>query len=259
MAIDYRADYQAASAGRYTIRYVAFVDMLGSSNLIQQSVDEDEVRQRLVSAYEKLYEAKPAWDRGDESREGMGESLIGLVHHNWEVHAFSDCVAMSTVHTPAGLEWMLIQLAKLQLNLLRGGVLSRGGIAVGPLLHNEKVVLGTALLRAIEIERNEAVVPRVVADEEIVGASDKAAKKLLKKDSDDRHFIDFAECHEAFVKREWTQDTEADAEQWKQDVQETRVRVAALLKKTTNLRHRPKLDWLSQYLGPAASSNGSGA
>ena len=75
MAINYSDDYQAASDGRYTIRYVAFVDVLGSTNLIQRSVSKDEVRENLVGAYENLYEAKPPWDRGDESREGMREAL----------------------------------------------------------------------------------------------------------------------------------------------------------------------------------------
>lgn len=52
----------------------------------------------------------------------------------------------------------------LQRYLLKRGILTRGGVALGRLLHHDNVIFGPALVRAYRLESQLALFPRVIVD-----------------------------------------------------------------------------------------------
>ena len=165
---------------------------------------------------------------------------------------------------------LLLQAAELAFTLLSGGVLSRGGIAVGALVHDERKVLGPAFIEAIRIEREVAVYPRIALTEEVVeGALPSAAvRKLIRRDEQDGvHFVDFLASevpltesvtimtHSESVKPGWRLQAltmraqEAyTLKEWTAAIREARSHLATRLETEANLKHRAKAEWLARYL-----------
>ena len=54
------------------------------------------------------------------------------------------------------------------LELLKLGFLTRGAIVLGELYHRESCVFGPALIRAVEMEKNEAFYPRILVHDDVI-------------------------------------------------------------------------------------------
>jgi hypothetical protein len=153
----------------YEDRYVAFVDILGFSDLIYRSVGPnpgltiEEIVRALEVPEEVQLEGIVLGRIGDSS--AAAETLT----------AFSDCIAVSTIASEQGLMNLLFHLRAIVFRMLRLGFLSRGGIARGPLCHRNGKIFGPAMLEAYRLESEVAVVPRVILQPEIVEAGLSAA------------------------------------------------------------------------------------
>ena len=182
---------------QYTRRYVAFLDVLGAKHLIEQSESDPEMLSNLNDALDRLYYSKPPWSRGEPIQ--VEKPTERLIRNRWQVHTFSDCVAMSTPATVEGLAWLLGEASRLAFDLLSAGIITRGGITVGSLIHDDAKVLGTALIEATTIERS-ADKPRVLASDgvledaaqsELTADGTQKASSLFRKDVDGRFFLDY--------------------------------------------------------------------
>ncbi|PDZ55088.1 hypothetical protein CON15_23105 [Bacillus cereus] len=60
---------------------------------------------------------------------------------------------------------LLLVVVHIQLEMMRKGILMRGGLAVGLLCHNDNIVYGPAMVEAYELESKLAIYPRVVVKE----------------------------------------------------------------------------------------------
>ncbi|HVZ15608.1 MAG TPA: hypothetical protein VG897_00705 [Terriglobales bacterium] len=94
--------------------------------------------------------------------------------------------------------WVLCEVSALAQSLLQLGFAIRGGIASGKIYCSNRVVFGPALVRAVDIEKAIARVPRVVLDESVLrnvgregGRPD--ASKLIGLDQDGQSYVDFLE------------------------------------------------------------------
>jgi hypothetical protein len=136
----------------YATRYVAFIDILGFSEIVRNSTSSAQQATELVRILERISSrAEPlAFDQthGDDFR----------------AQSFSDCIVVSEGATRAGLEHLLFVVAQLQLDLLANRILTRGGIAKGKLHHTDKIVFGPALIAAYQLESTIAAYPRVIVD-----------------------------------------------------------------------------------------------
>ena len=124
---------------------------------------------------------------------------------NANVTTFSDLVVMSypcVVHESKGLTeekikllrelWYDVALQHMQefvavtaLQALELGLLLRGGIALGDLVHHDRVVIGEALIKAHHLENCIAVTARiVVADEFLVKIPERIRSTRLSIDTD---------------------------------------------------------------------------
>ena len=73
-------------------------------------------------------------------------------------------------------------------------LLLRGGIAKGELTHNGSVIYGSALIKAVELENNQAKYPRIIIEQSVIEdlpnvKYDKEFNmNLLKKDSNGNYY-----------------------------------------------------------------------
>lgn len=121
-----------SSDADYLDRYVAFLDILGFSDLTEKADEHPDWRQYLRSIIDQLHNTLP------RQVEQTGFRFV----------QFSDCIVMSADRSPDGL-WAIFSGAKMLVtNMLHRGILLRGGIAAGRFFHDDRVMFGPALVRA---------------------------------------------------------------------------------------------------------------
>lgn len=175
----------------YRERYVAFLDILGFSELISFSVGQnasitvDQIRS-ILEVPEPVGKEQIVLGRiGDISMSGH------------RLTAFSDCIIITTDVTEQGLIHLLQHVEKIGFRLARLGALYRGGIARGLVYHDEQYVFGPAVLDAYELEKR-AQMPRVLLSDSVIQAGCSAAEpvktifsRCIRTDSDGEAFVNY--------------------------------------------------------------------
>jgi len=155
----------------YENRTVAFFDILGWKEEIDTAGNDPRHIARLATAV-RLF----ASHVGTANAEGV------------LMTTFSDNVVVSKPFAPNDVWWLLQGLATTQLGLASLGFWMRGGVTVGGLFHDDKIVFGPALNRAYYLESKVAKFPRIIVDE--------CLKDFLPNESDylanddDQSFVD---------------------------------------------------------------------
>jgi hypothetical protein len=137
----------------YAEKFVAFVDILGFSVLVCESVTPNG---------KALEHPSPA---------GSDTIIIGRIgdisKSGHQMSYFSDSVAISTDPTEAGLFHLVNHVERIRLRLLKRGFLCRGAVTKGLLYHRDNIVVGPALVEAYKLEKNKVKTPRVIVTDEI--------------------------------------------------------------------------------------------
>lgn len=175
------------------IRICAFFDALGTSNIMKS--DEVKRRNALIELMRKLEKNTESYNQGVEN---LG---LGVVFRpSAQVTAFSDNVAISFplkrmsiegsvsnkphtffIESSQFLDHLLIQCISAVWDGLKLGILFRGGITLGRLVHDDKIIAGEALVKAAELEKDTNY-PRFEIDAEIVDAVDSEGNKVVSDD-----------------------------------------------------------------------------
>ena len=159
MEIDDRTGYERC--------YVAFIDILGFSELVDRSERDPEVFDHLLrvlarTSAEHTYRGPIILGASDPYRRS-------LQLRNLRASAFSDSIVISaSADRGSGMLRFFHKVSEVCLALIRMGVLTRGGIAVGNIFQNESVVFGPAMIEAYVLESRVARVPRIVVSPEFV-------------------------------------------------------------------------------------------
>jgi hypothetical protein len=168
----------------YQERIVAFIDVLGFSELVKASDTDQTARVKIANLI--------------MTNELFAKFVGGFLPRlNGEAAFFSDSFVLSMDY---GRVFQLIkEIGYLCRRLLTLGLPCRGAITTGLLYHRERVVVGPALVDAYQLERSVAIYPRVILDD-ASGASwinefappplHAHCEAWVKKDHDGRHFID---------------------------------------------------------------------
>lgn len=161
----------------YKDRIVAFVDILGFSALVASLANDSELHGRLHYAltYIKSYR--------------QSSRTPNTANNNLEVSIFSDSIVITA--EPLDAFSVLWACGWLQAQLLCSGILTRGGIAIGPTIHQDDVLYGEGMLKAHRIESSAAVYPRIVVAPCLLSRLSPGLKKhFLDEDSDGLWFVD---------------------------------------------------------------------
>jgi hypothetical protein len=138
----------ASSPISYSERIVAFVDILGFTELVKEADVSSQRREMLVQALSRVRAVKP---------------LKGLDKDpDLRVQNFSDSLIMSAERSPIGFFHLIFAIDALIFSLLQMGVFVRGAVTVGRIYHNETMVFGIGMNEAYRLESNIAIMPRVI-------------------------------------------------------------------------------------------------
>lgn len=180
----------------YNDRIVCFIDLMGFTARVNATItsdgspDEKRINE-LGKALQTIRDILDI-DRPDERPYA-------------EITQFSDSVVISfPAETESGVFNALLRILWVQMGLISCGILCRGGIVRGHLIHTGTMLFGPAYMEAYFLESKAALYPRVILGEEIIEAGCvahaqhhcledefKSIMSLVKKDADGMYYIDY--------------------------------------------------------------------
>lgn len=157
-------------------RVVAFVDILGFGDLVRRMFAGDvDLFSSVLNILRGINAPLADFDGDEENPVPWSECD--------ETTAFSDSIVLSNAirkdvrrrmrpgdpSAAVTAVWGLVsRTAWLSSSLLTRGILTRGGISIGPTYHRGKIVVGLGLLRAYSVEQSVARYPRIVLDDSVI-------------------------------------------------------------------------------------------
>ncbi len=142
----------------YEDRFVAFIDILGFSEYV---INNSENAELIISNVKNIY------DKARFKVESIDEARLSIT-------AFSDSIILSTSRhiideddCISSLYDIIWCVKNIFIFLLESGFLVRGAIVRGKLIHNEKMLLGPALIEAYRLESRSAIFPRVIIQQSV--------------------------------------------------------------------------------------------
>ncbi len=186
----------------YENRIVAFIDILGFSALLDETVgkngiDNEKRIDEVIRAYGMI---RGIWDLDKR----VGGQLVSTSSSK-RVTIFSDTIVVTfRAEEPSEVFYTLLEIKWLIMRLLDHRILCRGAVSLGKLIHTDEYIFGPALVEAHLLESKAALYPRVILDRSVVetGATFKDSghsrqeerkyvESLLEKDSDGMYYIDY--------------------------------------------------------------------
>lgn len=163
---------------KYERRLVAFIDILGFSAYVKESEKDSSKLEVLFSALKSLkkYETPGKWNQKiievEEDAQKKGIENFEIAKHT-NCTCFSDSIIISVNLTEleinAATSTLVANISMIGAYLLSKGLLIRGGLTVGNLIHTEdNIVVGQALIEAHSIESNTSVFPRIVVSKSLL-------------------------------------------------------------------------------------------
>ena len=134
----------------YRRKYVAFLDVLGFSALVRAGDSDPAIRQ-LIHGIVAI----------------LRETLARNPRTGFQFTQFSDCIVISANCNLLGLYAVFSGCRMLATNLLSHGILLRGGIAMGNMIHTDSELFGMGLVAAHGFDQSGGV-PRIALDQELI-------------------------------------------------------------------------------------------
>ena len=149
----------------YEDRIVAFIDILGFSDMVAGTEADVHKLRHLTTALDELYNKIWLWE-ADGS------------YSPFAFTQFSDSIVISSLaDSPDSFEMLMQLLIGIMELVDKYDILVRGGIARGSLIHDTTMLVGPAMVRAYELESKKAVYPRIILE--------KGLKEQLEADVED--------------------------------------------------------------------------
>jgi hypothetical protein len=168
----------------FTECYVAFLDLMGVSNLVKKCGEAPELYRKVITALQETKDIGPFFSKRRDVE------TMDVKRWVLQVQAFSDCVVLFIPTESKMLSWMLASIRRLHDRLLDLHIPLRGGITVGGMHWDEswsrespatpssaQVAFGPGLVAAYDLESSVAVYPRILISDDLVGRLKKEGVK----------------------------------------------------------------------------------
>jgi hypothetical protein len=192
---------------------VAFIDLLGVSSRLSDPSRAAVYAETLARVLDSL---AGRHDEGFYEVENLHSGAVVEIEHyrpdvrGAKITTVSDAIvislpissSLSIAGRAKRVYKLLDQAYTVQRSLLLAGFRSRGAVCIGGLIHTSRFIVGEALVRAYRLESNEAIVPRVVIERDVVQAlldapdgpgvayRNRVAHRI-RQDADGWYFIDY--------------------------------------------------------------------
>lgn len=161
----------------YETRITAFIDILGFKEMIKKSDENSDNIQLIIEILEflKTWESPEKWDlRFIKAESDTCKKGINFFEHkeNINVTTFSDSIVISIKvdnNENEIMSTLISYLAYIGAVLIKKGILIRGGMTIGRLIHNDNgTVFGPAFIEAYQLESVNAKFPRIILSNKLV-------------------------------------------------------------------------------------------
>jgi len=172
----------------YSERLIAFIDVLGFRALIDKTAAGNQEAESIVSAI-----ANAITGSLDDINEvdAQGDFVLTQFSDSFVISCPLSDTDKHRVNRSLGFVARLLEIQK---NFLASGVLLRGGITHGSLIHDNRLLFGPAMVRAYDLESKIARVPRIILDPASVPLIDEHFLKFsFAQDDDGYWFLDIFE------------------------------------------------------------------
>jgi hypothetical protein len=143
----------ATTAATYENRFIAYVDILGFENLVNQSEEtSDPTLESLLDLTRKL---------------GSSEDNVRYAQSGLRVTQVSDCVVVSSEVSPAGVINLLQHCFETSINLLMVGRLCRGYATRGNIFHADRQFMGSGYMKAYRSTEKSGGAPFIKIDQSV--------------------------------------------------------------------------------------------
>ena len=191
---DEKREEYAYKPKNYENRVICFLDILGFSKTVNISSNNDKTLRSILRAIEYFYIYK-------YNKEVMRETLPSSL----QISQFSDSIVISYLIDDNIIFSDFIREIKYSFiyTLVREGMLVRGSITYGKLIHDNSLLVGPALIEAYNLEVNIAKYPRIIVTNKLLDSilsntnnlydkeyEEKFFQEHIKKDNDNIFFID---------------------------------------------------------------------
>lgn len=198
--------------------FVAFIDILGFSNMVRSDCESSEPPRYLQLLYEAHINSISLFNKDLKC----------------ELIQFSDSIVFSKPFDFGQLESFLDAIAAWQKSLLLNGLLCRGGVAFGKHFAKDKFLFSKAMIDAYLLESSRARFPRIIVSDDLLELAESTIQiSLLKlyKEDDGATFINYLR---------WTKEAEK---------QELAKAVKKIISEANNRSSsvQEKLRWLTRY------------
>jgi hypothetical protein len=183
-------------ANSFEDRFVAYVDILGFSDIVTRAATDTDtfeiVRDALKDVDAQVQQLEEHRRRG-ATLDPAAKFLTG--HTPTEMTAFSDCYLISSKVSDAMGAWSVFAAVQaLGANLLVHDILTRGAVVCGRAYHHGRIAFGPAIIEAHNIERYVANYPRIIVTDDAREAirwenENMWHGQLLRQDNDGCSFI----------------------------------------------------------------------
>ena len=195
---------------KYEDRIVAFVDILGFRDILTKTVDKDgnDIQSQIDLITDAYNSIRDVWDLDDdkyESYPALKEAHEEIKTKSKKITIFSDSIVISFLQKERSeIFYTLLELKWMIMRLVSKGILCRGALSYGKMIHNDKFLFGPALVEAYLTESKAALYPRIIVSRELIQMAGtyrsshhdpkteiEYVKKLLKEDTDGMFYIDY--------------------------------------------------------------------
>lgn len=179
----------------YQRRVLAFIDVLGWSDLVQKSVVQREELEKLNLAKNYLSFLSKASSSRKEFFSKFKRSVPTII----DATHFSDTLVISCPINSAATLSFISGIQQVCEGLLLSGRYTRGAIVVGELYHHDNIIFGPALIEAYRLEKNVAKYPRIIVQPEAIpfidwpvdiGEGNVTHFRNLREDKDGLSYVD---------------------------------------------------------------------
>jgi hypothetical protein len=243
-------------SSHYGEHVVAFVDILGFAQLVQLMDHDKNLIDEIFGVLSRINEEDVSWSFGDWINEGPANLTVASDSIFFSI-SFQQFAASGANRDPG---WACLaeveSVFALQRYLLKRGIMTRGGLALGSLLHHQNVIFGPALVHAYRIESQVAFYPRVIIAPEVlerIRAFDAPAhfafelrlEALTTRDADGLTFVDYLNYNAGGIEN--VESLEQLFNAIRQSIE------AALLANRGDTRVYQKVAWLANYFNRSRS------
>lgn len=188
----------------YQDRIVVFIDILGFKNIIKKTINKDGTDN--TSEIESIYNVYE-----------LIKSILNIenttVNSDSEITIFSDTIVITFfIETGKNILFNhLLKISEIAIKLILKGIICRGSIVRGKIIHKNDIIFGPGLVEAHLYESKAALYPRIIVSPEIINYaaeygtySQQEEKNILMsffaQDTDGMYYINYFNPYGTLIK-----------------------------------------------------------